>query len=59
MEEWASVPIGLPWHRMKLLGSHMTTERTSRGPKQEFMMALKRGSFAGLGKRLGKSVRVC
>jgi hypothetical protein len=26
MEEWASVPIGLPWDRMKQLGTHMTTE---------------------------------
>jgi hypothetical protein len=22
MEEWISVPTGLPWYRMKLLGSH-------------------------------------
>jgi hypothetical protein len=59
MEEWSSVPIGLLWDRMKLLGSHKTTEQTNRRQEQEFRMALKKGSFAGLGKRQGKSVRVC
>jgi hypothetical protein len=37
IEEWAPVLIGLPWDRMKLLGSHMTTEQTSKRQEQEFM----------------------
>jgi hypothetical protein len=48
MEEWESVPVGSPWDGMKPLGSHKTTERTNRRPEQEFMMALKRSSFAGI-----------
>jgi hypothetical protein len=54
MEEWASVPTGSQWDRMKPLGSHMTSERTNRRPEWEFMTALKRGSFAGLGIRQEK-----
>jgi hypothetical protein len=42
---------------MKPLGSHTITERTNRRQEQEFMTALKRGGFAGLGERQGKSVR--
>jgi hypothetical protein len=48
MEERASVPIGLPWDRMKPLDSHTTTEQTNRKPEQEFMVALKRSGFAGI-----------
>jgi hypothetical protein len=59
MEELTSVPIGPPWDRTKLLGCHATTELTSRSQEHEFMLALKRYSFAGLGKRQGKCVRVC
>jgi hypothetical protein len=55
IEEWTSVPIGSPWDRMKPLCCHAPTEQTNRRQEQEFMMALKRGCFAGL----GKSVRVC
>jgi hypothetical protein len=54
MEKWASVPIYSPWDSMKSLGSHMTTERTNRREEQEFRMALKRGGFAGVGKRPGR-----
>jgi hypothetical protein len=36
---------------MKPLGSHMTTKRTNRRQEQEFRMALKRGSFAGPGRK--------
>jgi hypothetical protein len=59
MEECNSLSTGLLWERMKLLGSHMTTVRTNRRQEHEFRMALKKSSFAGLGKRQGKSVRVC
>jgi hypothetical protein len=59
IKEWISVSIGSPLDRMKLLGSHTTTERTSRKQEQEFRMAQKRGGLAGLGKRQGKSVRLC
>jgi hypothetical protein len=59
MEEWTSVPIGSPRDSMKPLGSHPTTERTNRRLEQEFRMNLKMGVFAGLGKRPGRSVRVC
>jgi hypothetical protein len=45
IEKRTSVPNGSPWERMKLLGSHMTTERTNRRQEQEYMMTLKRGSF--------------
>jgi hypothetical protein len=58
MEELTSVLIGSPWDGMKLLGCHATTEQTNRRQEQEFMMALKRGGFAGLGND-GKNVRVC
>jgi hypothetical protein len=57
MEEWISIPIGWPWKRMKLLGSHTTTERPNRRQEQEFWLALKRGGFAGLVRRQGKYVR--
>jgi hypothetical protein len=57
MEEWASVPIGLPWDKMKLLGSHVTTERTDK-TRTGVYNTLKRGVLAGLGKTRGKSVRV-
>jgi hypothetical protein len=57
MEESTSFPIGLPWDRMKPLGSHMTTERTNR--RQGVYKALKGGVSAGLGKRQGENVRVC
>jgi hypothetical protein len=33
------------------IGSHPTTEWANRRQEQEFRMALKMGSFAGLGKR--------
>jgi hypothetical protein len=36
MEECTSVPIGLLWDRMILLGSHMTTEPSKRRQEQEF-----------------------
>jgi hypothetical protein len=49
----------LSWDRKKPLVSHTTTERTNRRKEQEFRMALKRGAFAGLGRRLGEDVRVC
>jgi hypothetical protein len=46
--------VGLSFHWLavgqKLLSSYMTTERTKTRKEQEFQMALKRGSFAGLGK---------
>jgi hypothetical protein len=58
MEERNSVSTGLLWGRMKLLGSHMTTVRTNRRQQQEFRMALKRDSIAGLGKRC-TSMLVC
>jgi hypothetical protein len=48
--EWTSFPVGSLWDRMKPLGSLMTTERTNRRQEQEFMSALRRGDFTGLGK---------
>jgi hypothetical protein len=45
LDEWISVPIGSPWDGMKQLGSHTTTERTSKTQEQEFMMVLKRGGL--------------
>jgi hypothetical protein len=60
MKKWTSVPTGShKWDGMKPLGSHTTTERIRRRQAQEFRMALKRGCFAGLGKRQRKSARVC
>jgi hypothetical protein len=38
---------------MKPLGSHTATKQTNRRQEHEFLMALNRGSFAGLGKRQG------
>jgi hypothetical protein len=46
-----------PWDRLEQLGSHPTTERTSRRKEQEFNLALKRGGFAGLGKRQEKKCK--
>jgi hypothetical protein len=48
----------LPWDRMKLLGSHMTTEQTSKRQEQEFMRPWK-GAFYWSRKKTGRSVRVC
>jgi hypothetical protein len=59
MEEWTSVPSGSPWDRKKPQSTHMTTERTNRRQEQEFRMALKRGGFAGPGRRQGEYVKVC
>jgi hypothetical protein len=41
---------------MKLLDSHTTTKHTRRRHKDA---VLKRGTFAGLRKRQGRSLRVC
>jgi hypothetical protein len=35
----------------------MTTKRTNRREEQEFRMGLKRGSFAGLGKKTGEKCK--
>jgi hypothetical protein len=39
------------------IDSHTTTEQTSRRQEHDVRMALKRGSFAGVGKSRGKVVR--
>jgi hypothetical protein len=44
---------------MKPLGSHTTTERSNRKQRRSVLTAMKRGRFAGLGKRQGISVRLC
>jgi hypothetical protein len=45
-KEWTSVAIGSPVGQ-----NETTTERTNRRQGHEFMMALKRAGFAGVGKR--------
>jgi hypothetical protein len=54
MEKWTSVPFGSPRNTMKLLGCHMTSERTNRRQEEEFRMALKRDCFADQRKRQRK-----
>jgi hypothetical protein len=51
MERMNSMPIGLPWDRIKPLGSNETNDRANRRLIRQFNMSPKWGCFAGLRKR--------
>jgi hypothetical protein len=59
MEECTAVPISSPAEENETVRLSQDHRETNRRQTQKFMVALIGSGFAGLGRRQGKSVRVC